>query len=173
MFSKLLLPVLAIATMAFVSATAQDASIKALPITYDGLKQEVLKHRGKVVILDFWSTTCPPCVKSFPWFIELQKKHGDKGLVVISVSLDDAEDEERVDGANKFLTKLKSPLRNFIYNDKQDHLKNFDYVSLPFYYIFDRHGKWVRYRGWDYKDRKEGVPYDEIESVAVRMLNEK
>ncbi len=170
MLKRITLVMLTIASITFVSAHGQEAAIKAVPVTYDGLKQEILKHRGKVVVLDFWSTTCPPCIKSFPRFIEMQQKHGDKGLVVISVSLDDAKDEERVDGANKMLTRLKSPLRNLIYDDKFDYLKKLDYEGLPFYYVFDRQGKWVRYRGLDYKD---GVPYDELESVAVRMLSEK
>ncbi|MSU79172.1 MAG: TlpA family protein disulfide reductase [Gemmataceae bacterium] len=173
MLNKLMLPVLAIISIAFVSARAQDAPIKAVPVTYDGLKQEVFKHRGKVVILTFWSTKCPPCIKAFPDFIKKHEKYGDKGLVVISVSLDDTTEEEDVARANNLLTKWKSPLRNLIYADNQDHLKKLDYVGLPFYYIFDRHGKWVRYRGWDYRESKEGLPYHEIESVAVRMLNEK
>ncbi len=171
MLKRLMLLVLMIGAIAFASAHGQDAAIKAVPVTYDGLKQEILKHRGKVVILDFWATTCPPCIKSFPKFIEMQQKHGDKGLVVISVSLDDAKDEERVEGANKLLTRWKSPLRNLILDDPTDAwTKKLDYVGLPFYYVFDRQGKWVRYRGIDYKD---GVPYDELESVAVRMLSEK
>ena len=45
--------------------------------------------KGKVVIVDFWATWCPPCRQEIPGFIELQKKHGDKGLVVVGLSLDD------------------------------------------------------------------------------------
>ena len=44
---------------------------------------------GKVVILDFWATWCPPCKAEIPGFIELQKKYGAKGLVVVGVSLDE------------------------------------------------------------------------------------
>lgn len=44
---------------------------------------------GKVIILDFWATWCPPCKVEIPGFIELQKKYGEKGLVVIGVSLDE------------------------------------------------------------------------------------
>jgi hypothetical protein len=36
-------------------AAAQDKKIEMIPVKYDGLKQEVLKHRGKVVVVDFWA----------------------------------------------------------------------------------------------------------------------
>ncbi|MBM3889644.1 MAG: TlpA family protein disulfide reductase [Verrucomicrobia bacterium] len=56
-------------------------------------KAEVDQHieslKGKVVIVDFWATWCPPCRQEIPGFIELQKKFGDKGLVVVGLSLDD------------------------------------------------------------------------------------
>ncbi len=44
---------------------------------------------GKVVILDFWATWCPPCKAEIPGFIDLQKKYGEKGLVVVGVSVDE------------------------------------------------------------------------------------
>ena len=43
-------------------------------------------YKGKVVILDFWDTWCPPCKKEIPGFIELQEKYGDQGLVVIGAA---------------------------------------------------------------------------------------
>jgi len=44
--------------------------------------------KGKVVILNFWATWCPPCRKEIPVFIELYKKYKDEGLVIIGISLD-------------------------------------------------------------------------------------
>ena len=37
------------------AAPAQENKIDMIPVKYDGLKQEVLKHRGKVVVVDFWA----------------------------------------------------------------------------------------------------------------------
>ncbi len=44
--------------------------------------------KGKMVILNFWATWCPPCKKEIPYFIELQEKYADKGLVILGVSMD-------------------------------------------------------------------------------------
>lgn len=46
------------------------------------------QFRGKVVILDFWATWCPPCQAEIPGFVDLQKTYGEKGLVIVGVSLD-------------------------------------------------------------------------------------
>jgi len=57
-------------------------SLEGKPINSADLK-------GKVVILDFWATWCPPCRKEIPGFIELQEQYGPEGLVIIGVALDD------------------------------------------------------------------------------------
>jgi thiol-disulfide isomerase/thioredoxin len=55
----------------------------------DGKPVKSSDFDGKVVILDFWATWCPPCKAEIPSFIELQKQYGEKGLVVVGVSLDE------------------------------------------------------------------------------------
>jgi peroxiredoxin len=43
---------------------------------------------GKVIILDFFATWCPPCKAEIPHFVELKSEYGDSGLEIIGVSLD-------------------------------------------------------------------------------------
>jgi cytochrome c biogenesis protein CcmG/thiol:disulfide interchange protein DsbE len=56
----------------------------------DGLGKPVRlsDFRGKVVLLNFWATWCPPCEKEIPWFIEFQRANESRGFAVLGVSMD-------------------------------------------------------------------------------------
>jgi len=55
----------------------------------DGKLLRLSDFKGKVVILDFWATWCPPCRREIPGFVSIQKKYADKGFTVIGVSVDE------------------------------------------------------------------------------------
>ncbi len=48
-------------------------------------------YKGKVVIIDFWATWCPPCRASIPGLEKIYKTYKDKGLVILAISLDQGE----------------------------------------------------------------------------------
>ena len=68
----------------------------------DGKTVRSADFNGKVVILDFWATWCPPCRAEIPGFIELQKKYQAQGLVVVGVSVDQAS----LDTIKSFVQKM-------------------------------------------------------------------
>jgi peroxiredoxin len=70
-----------------VGKTAPDFTLKDLK----GKKVKLSSLKGKVIILDFWATWCPPCRMEIPSFIELQTQYKKKGLIVLGVALDDLE----------------------------------------------------------------------------------
>ena len=63
---------------------APDFKLKDL----DGNSFSLSETKGKVVILDFWATWCPPCRMEIPHFKELYQRYKRKGLVIVGVALD-------------------------------------------------------------------------------------
>jgi thiol-disulfide isomerase/thioredoxin len=57
-------------------------------LTVDGKKVSASDFDGKVLIVDFWATWCPPCRQEIPGFIQLQTKYKEKGLVILGFSFD-------------------------------------------------------------------------------------
>lgn len=69
-----------------------------VPITkLDGTKFSLSEHRGKVVVVDFWATFCPPCVKQAPQLAELSGRYRDQGLEVVGLTSDDKSDQKKVE----------------------------------------------------------------------------
>ena len=87
LFALCLLSLAPFAVPAHAALTGQTApaltfkDLAGQPVSLAALK-------GKVVVVDFWATWCGPCRLEIPGYIEMQKKYGKDGLVVIGVSLD-------------------------------------------------------------------------------------
>ena len=54
----------------------------------NGKQVSLSDFKGKVVVLDFWATWCPPCVIEIPHFIELYEQYKDRGFAMVGISLD-------------------------------------------------------------------------------------
>src|SRR5690348_7421365 len=72
------------------NGTASAAPEAGLSIpTLDGSATSLDQYKGKVVLVNFWATWCDPCKTEIPWLIDLNKKYGPKGLVILGVAMDD------------------------------------------------------------------------------------
>lgn len=55
----------------------------------NGHKQRISQWNGKVLMINFWATWCPPCRQEIPDFIALQEQYGERGLQIIGIALDE------------------------------------------------------------------------------------
>ena len=138
-------PFLALATL-FSGAASVQAAPTITPVTPQTLQSAIKKHKGKVVVVNFWATWCAPCVAELPALAQLQKQYGKRGVAVLLVSGDDA-------GAKTQISKtLASRGHNKSFLIKGDMVEFFDRfdpkfkgaVALPRTYIYNRKGARVR-----------------------------
>jgi cytochrome c biogenesis protein CcmG, thiol:disulfide interchange protein DsbE len=113
--------------------TAED-----IPLNIAGKATKLSEMRGKVVVLNFWATWCPPCVEETPGLVQLQQRIAARNGVVLGVSVDEDDSAYR-----KFLQD-----HGVNYPTSRDASKKsaIDYgtVMYPETYIIDRQGKIVR-----------------------------
>ena len=57
----------------------------------NGKVRNVREWDGKVLLINFWATWCPPCIKEMPLLIELQNKYGEQGLQIVGLAIDDEQ----------------------------------------------------------------------------------
>jgi peroxiredoxin len=100
-----------------------------------GKTVKIEDYRGKVVLLDFWATWCTGCKKEIPWFSQFQTMYGEKGFVVVGVSLD--EDGWKV--LKPFLAELKAPYPMLLGDDAT--AKRYGIRNLPDTFLIDRQGR--------------------------------
>ncbi len=108
--------------------------------SFDGGKRQKLSElKGKIVVLDFWATYCPPCLDEIPHLVELQRKHG--GLQIIGLHVGGAEDRPKVPAFAEKL-KINYPLATPD-EELNTALLGSDF-SLPQTLVFDREGKLLK-----------------------------
>jgi cytochrome c biogenesis protein CcmG/thiol:disulfide interchange protein DsbE len=64
----------------------KPAAAFAMP-DLDGKLLRLKDFKDKVVLINFWGTTCAPCKTEIPWLVEFQKQYESKGLQVIAISM--------------------------------------------------------------------------------------
>lgn len=84
---RLLVPVILAVSAGLASAEPAPAPSWTLK-DLDGKEVSSAQFAGKLLVVDFWATWCGPCIEEIPGYVELQKKYGKDGLVIVGVSLD-------------------------------------------------------------------------------------
>ncbi|HEV3303872.1 MAG TPA: TlpA disulfide reductase family protein [Planctomycetaceae bacterium] len=130
---------------------SQAAELPTVEILgWDQLQKRREAFRGKVVVLDVWSTYCDPCVREFPNLVALQKQFGDK-VRCISFDTDySGAVREPPESFRKlvldFLTKRRaSGLLNVISSDPSEDFYNKIHLGgPPAVFVYDQSGKLVK-----------------------------
>ncbi len=99
--------------------------------------------RGHVVVLDFWATTCPPCIAEMPQMKELYAKYHGKGVEFIGVSLDEPEERGGLKALRKFVEENEIPWPQYYQGNGYDSefSKSWGIAGAPRLFIIDKAGR--------------------------------
>lgn len=106
----------------------------------DGKKLKLLSLRGKPILVTFWATSCPGCIKEMPHLIELHEELHAKGLEIIGIAMP----QDRPDYVMEMVKQKKIPYL-ISFDLKGEAVRAFGNVSLtPTTFLIDDKGQIVK-----------------------------
>jgi peroxiredoxin len=111
--------------------SAPNFSLKSL----QGQEISLASLRGKVVLLDFWATWCAPCRQAIPHFVDLYKRHREKGFEVIGICVDKGDEE----AVRRFTKTMDVPYP--ILMAPEEVTRSYGVTALPTTFLIDPEGK--------------------------------
>jgi thiol-disulfide isomerase/thioredoxin len=108
-------------------------------IAADDLEQkrvDLADYSGKVVLVDFWATNCPPCLAEFPNLRQLHQEYRPKGFEIIGISFDESPDL-----VESFRTRAKLPWRMAMNDAPEGRVsERYKAKTIPALYLVDKKG---------------------------------
>jgi thiol-disulfide isomerase/thioredoxin len=148
-----------------------DGGVELKTIKYADLVKAVRDQRGKVIVVDLWGDFCLPCKQEFPHLVELHQQYAVKGLVCMSVALDEPVDPSvpaPPPAVLRFLTQKKATFANFWLNeDGKVWTDRFGIEGVPAVFVFDRQG---RRAGKFTRDKGQYFDYTDVRKLVEKLL---
>ncbi|MCS7308172.1 MAG: TlpA family protein disulfide reductase [Aquificaceae bacterium] len=132
-----------------VPASGQTISELAFK-TLDGRTLKLSELRGKVVLINFWATWCPPCKEEMPIFEKEYKRCKDKGLEILAVNMDSSER-----ALSEFLKEKSYSFK--VVRPTEELEKELKLMGFPTSYLLDREGKVYRIKLGVYRELEKDL----------------
>jgi thiol-disulfide isomerase/thioredoxin len=149
-------------------------------VSWEETQKLVAAHKGKVVVLDAWSTSCQPCMKEFPNLVKMHQKYGGKGVACMSLSCDyqgikNKPPEYYRERVVRFLEKQGAGFQNLLASEPAEELyEKMELASIPAVFVFGRDGKLVkRFDNEQAKTEDDNFTYDDVNKLVEELLKAK
>ena len=154
-------------------AEAQGVELKTLD--FDGIQQLIASHKGKVVVMDAWSTACPPCIEEFHNLVDLHKGYPAEQVACMSLSFDYegvGRPEEQAPRVLKFLREQNATFDNVLSSEESDVLyRKFRLAAVPAVFVYDQQGALAkRFDNEDAKTKSEEFSYSQVKELVAELV---
>jgi thiol-disulfide isomerase/thioredoxin len=129
----------------------------------DGAVVRLTDAKGKVALVDFWASWCPPCKDSFPALDVIQRDYRARGVQVIAVNVD-----ERQKDADAFLAAHPHQLL-VVFDPHGESPKAFKVRGMPTSFVIDRQGE-IRYTHQGYSQGIDAAYRRELDALVAEPV---
>lgn len=159
--------------------TKAAGKIDLQELDWDQLQKLVASHKGKVIVVDIWSTSCEPCIREFPHLVALQKRHGQD---VVCISFDCDFDGRKT----RPVAFYRERVLQFLMSQNAEELihgmstiaadelfQKIDVDSIPAVFVYDQSGKLAgRFDNrTPVSETEEGISYEkQIDPLVAKLV---
>ncbi len=125
-------------------------------------------RKGKLLLIDFWSTTCIPCKQTIPSLIQLQYRHGSQGLEVLGIAIESGgTPQEQGYRVNSTATKMSINYRQLLSSSAMCPVcEQFNISKVPTTVLVDRNGRII----WRHVGVPDRYKLDELDRLIQSRL---
>ncbi|EAR59684.1 TlpA family protein disulfide reductase [Neptuniibacter caesariensis] len=150
-----LIKLLAITALLMIQASYAKSNQEFYSLSFENAEQETVEFsqfKGKVILLNFWATWCPPCIREMPSMQRLKTHLTDQPFEIVAINAG-----ESATTVSSFLMELDEAITfSILLDQKSRSFREFGIRGLPMTLLIDKQGKLVETilgeREWDSED---------------------
>lgn len=123
-------------------------------------KIDLSAYQGKVLLIDFWATWCPPCKTSMPFLNKLRNQRSKEGFEILAINVDESTED-----AKQFLQQNPVDYK-MAFDAEGDCPQKFAVKAMPSSYLVDKSGK-IRLVHLGFRDEDQKLIEDQVSALLA------
>lgn len=124
-------------------ALSEDQAMHVALDDLDGTPHSLADWHGKVLVVNFWATWCPPCRQEMPLLVKLQAKYAARGLQIVGIATDEQSEQD----VRRFMRQMVVNYPILMGDDQVPGIISAlggQFIGLPYTVVVDREGRVIK-----------------------------
>ncbi|MEX1033470.1 MAG: TlpA disulfide reductase family protein [Cellvibrionaceae bacterium] len=124
------------------TSSDQQQGIQMHALNFQEWNEQLTSYQPSIVVVDMWAMWCASCIKRFPKMVDLHEQYSSRGVEIVSLNLDNREDQAAVQQAEEFLREINATFDNFHMDENLiEAFERFNLIGIPAVLIYDSNGE--------------------------------